>query len=102
MACAHRRLGDELGIEGLVLTHKEQIEYRADVGNDMVEHELVDLFVATPDQRPAITMNPDEVQDIRWLTLADLEREIAAKPTDFTPWLRIYLSEHKDLVFGRF
>ena len=44
--CAQRRLGQELGISGLDLTHCGQVEYRADVGGGMVEHEVVDIFRA--------------------------------------------------------
>jgi len=44
--------------------------------------------------------NPDEVEDVRWAAIGTLKDEIAARPQDFTPWLRIYLSEHSDMIFG--
>ncbi len=31
--CAHRRVNEELGITGLTLEHRGEVEYRADVGN---------------------------------------------------------------------
>ena len=98
--CAVRRLKEELGISGLYPSFQDTVEYRADVGNGMIEHEVVDLFLATPDERPALDLNPDEVQATRWISLDDLEAEVAQTPEVFTPWLRIYLDQHKASVFG--
>lgn len=98
--CAIRRLEQELGIKGLTPQHRGQVEYRADVGNGMVEHELVDVFVCQAALSLLLTLNPAEVQDTRWITLPDLDAEIAATPEVFTPWLRIYLAEHRDQILG--
>ncbi len=92
--CAHRRLAEELGITGLMLNPRGTIEYRADVGGGLIEHEVVDLFVADLPEEPIMAPNPVEVMDTRWQTLDDLRHEIAADPSRFTPWLRIYLRDH--------
>lgn len=92
--CADRRLHEELGVS-LPLERRGEIEYRADVGGGLIEHEVVELFVAqtrAADLRPR--PNPDEVSDTRWIALTDLHREMAETPERFTPWLRIYLAEH--------
>jgi isopentenyl-diphosphate delta-isomerase len=68
----------------------------------MIEHEVVDLFLGICDAEPALTPNPDEVMDTRWIDTADLHDQIARRPQDFTPWLRIYLAEHADLVLAGF
>ena len=98
--CAARRLNEELGITGVTPEWKGQIEYRAEVGGGMIEHEVVDLFLVKSDRRPLITLNPDEVDGVRWIGLKQLEQEVADHPEWFTPWLRIYLAEHKLSVFG--
>ncbi|MBV7411024.1 isopentenyl-diphosphate Delta-isomerase [Maritimibacter sp. DP1N21-5] len=98
--CANRRLDEELGITGVTPVWRDQIEYRADVGGGMVEHEVVDLFLVQTRDRPLVTPDPDEVGAIRWAPLAALEAEVADHPERFTPWLRIYLSDHKLSVFG--
>lgn len=100
MICAARRLDEELGITGLTLSHRERVEYRADVGVGLTEHEVVDIYLAEPDERPAVTANPDEVMETRWITLADLRAEVHAEPHRFTPWLKIYLDSHEDRIFG--
>lgn len=98
--CAERRLKEELGISGLEPIWADNIEYRADVGNGMVEHEVVDLFTIHCSSSPKMALNPEEVQAVQWLTLAELETNIATHPERFTPWLRIYLRDHKAAVFG--
>ncbi|MCV2863262.1 isopentenyl-diphosphate Delta-isomerase [Defluviimonas sp. WL0075] len=98
--CAVRRLREELGIEGLDPVAADQVEYRADVGGGMVEHEVVDIFIARAPADLALRPNPDEVMETRWLTLDALAAEVVAEPTRFTPWLRIYLAEYRDRIFG--
>lgn len=98
--CALRRLHEELGIDGLDPVFREQLEYRADVGGGMVEHEVVDVFVAEADAGLVLRPDPDEVMQTRWITLPDLQAEIAADPARFTPWLRIYLERHLDGILG--
>lgn len=97
--CATRRLEQELGITGLSPDFRTQLEYRADVGGNMIEHELVDVFVAQADPSLTIAPNPSEVMDTRWATMTDLRAEVAAQPQDFTPWLRIYLDRHGGAIF---
>ncbi|MCF1710024.1 isopentenyl-diphosphate delta-isomerase [Tabrizicola sp. J26] len=97
--CATRRLREELGIEGLVPVLSETVEYRADVGGGLTEHEVVDILLAEAGPDLQVVPVPDEVQDTRWIDLEGLAREIADAPERFTPWLRIYLAEHRDRIF---
>lgn len=98
--CATRRLSQELGITGLTLTHRGQLEYRADVGAGLIEHEVVEVFTAQAGSDMPLDLNPDEVAEVRWITLPDLDAEITANPQVFTPWLRIYMAEHRDTILG--
>lgn len=98
--CAERRLAEELGIAGLSLVPAGQVEYRAEVPPDLVEHELVDVFTAEAPAGLSMALNPQEVQDVAWVALDRLEAEIAAEPQRFTPWLRIYLTEHRAQILG--
>ena len=99
-ACAARRLREELGIAGLGLVARDRIEYRAEVGGGLVEHEEVDLFVAEAKAALPLAPDPAEVMATRWIELAALRDEIAGQPDRFTPWLRIYLAEHADRIFS--
>ena len=99
-ACAARRLEEELGIAGAPLEPRGVIEYRADVGGGLVEHEVVEVFLSRPGTRPDVAANPAEVMETRWITVPALRQEIAETPERFTPWLRIYLARHSDIVLG--
>lgn len=99
LACARRRLEEELGITGLHLEHRDQVEYRADVGGGLTEHELVEIYTAEAIAFTTIDPNPAEVMDTAWVELEDLARQTRETPEKFTPWLRIYLAEHMDSIF---
>lgn len=97
--CAVRRLQEELGITGLYPEFRHRLEYRADVGNGMIEHEEVDVFLALTHREIDIAPDPEEVMETRWTDYHDLLAEIARHPERFTPWLRIYLESHADRIF---
>ncbi|SOH95111.1 isopentenyl-diphosphate delta-isomerase [Monaibacterium marinum] len=94
MDCATRRLDEELGIQSPELTHVKNVEYRADVGNELVEHEVVDIFTGHAPMDLKMRLNPSEVMETRWVSLRDLNEDIATEPEKYSPWLRIYLAEH--------
>lgn len=99
-ACALRRLREELGITGLVPVHADRVEYRADVGGGLTEHEVVDIYLATAVPGMTIAPDPDEVMEVRWVDLHALACEVKRQPDRYVPWLRIYLAEHMDRIFG--
>jgi len=101
LACAHRRLEDELGMRNMTLVSAGELEYRAHVGNDLIEHEVVQTFVAVCEHEPSISPNPDEVMSYKWVDPITLERLIATAPDQHTEWLKIYFREHFDALFAR-
>jgi len=98
--CALRRLEEELGIKGVTADHRGQVEYRADVGGGLIEHEVVEVFVVQARRDLMVTPNPAEVMDTRWVKTDRLRVELQTQPAKFTPWLRIYMAEHSTLIFG--
>lgn len=98
--CAQRRLNEELGITGLHLSHRDQIEYRAEVGAGLVEHEVVEVFLGEAPANLQITPNPAEVMATRWIDVYALCADVARHPDRYTPWLQIYLEQHSAAIFG--
>lgn len=98
--CAVRRLREELGITGLFPDYAGRVEYRADVGHGLIEHERVDIFVGEAGLNLPITPTPSEVEEVRWVDLYDLKTEVLRTPDQFTPWLQIYLNDHLDRILG--
>ena len=98
--CAHRRLEEELGITGLTLSFQGQIEYRADVGGGLIEHEVVEVFAAKTTKDLSITPNPDEVMATRWIDIEALTAEVTNTPASYTQWLHIYLGQHREMILA--
>lgn len=101
LECATRRLNEELGIIGQTPVYQDTVEYSADVGNKMVENEVVEIFVVRAN-KCVVRPNADEVMDYRWETLEDLHKKIKSKPEKFTPWLKIYLEQHAEKIFSNY
>lgn len=98
--CANRRVAEELNIKDLDLSFVDTVEYRADVGSGLVEHEVVDIFCGQFSSSSEIIPNPSEVAQTRWMTLETLEHELRQKPLEFTPWLKIYFEKHREKIVG--
>ncbi|NRB02382.1 MAG: isopentenyl-diphosphate Delta-isomerase [Rhodobacteraceae bacterium] len=99
-ACAVRRLNEELGIRNVVTEFRHNLEYRAEVGNGLIEHEVVDVFLVRVRGDLPLKPNPDEVMDVSWMDYHDLIASVERHPQLYTPWMRIYLAEHADRIFG--
>lgn len=89
---AKRRLQEELGICA-ELTEKFNFIYKAEVGQNLWEHELDYVFVGKYEADFKLTKN--EVSDVRYISMEDLEKEMTAKPENFTEWFKIILKEYK-------
>lgn len=89
---ANRRLNEELGIE-TQLSEKFHFIYKADVGNGLWEHELDHVFIGNYNSE--FNLNKKEVEDVRYISLQDLDKEISANPEQFTEWFKIILEEYK-------
>ena len=101
MACAQRRLQQELGITGLALQPRGTVEYSADVGNGLHEHEVVALFLGQASPDVPLAPNPNEVMQTRWVHMSELMAELSETPDIYTPWMRIYMAEHAERIFGK-
>jgi len=102
LTCAERRLREELGIIGVSPRFSTTLEYRADVGQGLTEHELVDVFCAEAAEAMTVDPSPEEIADYRWIQIDDLRAEIAREPERFTPWLKIYVSDYAEQIFASY
>jgi isopentenyl-diphosphate delta-isomerase len=96
--CAHRRLKEELGFS-VRLAERRTVEYAADVGGGLREHEKVTMYAAEVDRESIeIRPDPEEVAEVRWVTPTELHEAMSQAPENFTPWFRIYVERFPDLV----
>ncbi|MCY0146166.1 NUDIX domain-containing protein [Hoeflea sp. G2-23] len=97
--CAGRRLEEELGFS-VPLTRRRVVEYSADVGNGLHEHERVTMYVGQADRtQTTLSLGPQEVEAARWVQRDALRAEMKAQPELFTPWFRIYVDRYPELQF---
>lgn len=85
-SAAKRRLYEELGIDApLPLALGERFIYRAELDNQLVEHELDQIVLCRVDE-VSVYPNPEEVMDYRWWRSEDIARARMEDPAQFTAW----------------
>lgn len=99
-SAARWRLQEEMGFTCPV-EHVSEMVYRTDVGGGLIEYEYDHLFVGRWTGRP--DPDPAEVADWRWVSMEELELEVARHPRRFTYWFRVALLElqSEDRLPGR-
>lgn len=80
---AYRRLKEEMGFT-TSLTHLLTFQYRAELDNGLIEHELDHVFIGESNVSPII--NESEVAAYRYVSKSDIEKEIRANPGTYTAW----------------
>lgn len=96
LEAATRRLNEELGIEPSQISDlKDSFHfiYRAEFDNGLTEHELDHVILGRFDG--IVTLNTEEVEAVRWISMADLAREMDAHPEQFTAWFQIIFREYQ-------
>ena len=92
LEAAKRRLNEELGIN-CELEEKFHFVYKADVGQNLWEHELDHVFVGNYDSE--FQLNTEEVAEVRYISMEDLDQEMKQNPELFTEWFKIILKEYQ-------
>lgn len=83
VAAAKRRLKEELGLS--VSKLEEVMPYRYKFSqNGIMENEICPVLVGITYGEPQI--NPDEVEEIRWINWEDFLKETDSRPGKYSPW----------------
>ncbi|MBA5630030.1 isopentenyl-diphosphate Delta-isomerase [Moheibacter lacus] len=91
LEAAHRRLQEEMGFD-CELEEKFHFIYKAQLGERLFEHELDHVFVGQYDG--AISINPEEVEETKWVSMEELELDMKNNPENYTIWFRIIFDEY--------
>jgi len=87
---AKRRLKEENGftcdLEGSFV-----FQYKAAFENGLTENEIDHVFIGHYDGE--IPFNPDEANDVKWLSMLEVLDGVLEKPDNFTVWFKILLQE---------
>lgn len=98
--CAVRKLDEELGITGLYPQFRGTVEFSADLGNGIHDHELVDVFVGDARLDLEVSPDPSVVEATKWMDYFLLVAEVQENPHLYTPWLHSYLTNFGNMIFG--
>ncbi len=92
---AERRLNEELGFS-CDLKFLFKFEYKAMYDNEWGEHELDYVFEG--DYDGPVKPDEDEVEEIKFVNVGELKKDIKTHPEKYTPWFRIALERAMDKV----
>jgi len=87
---AHRRLMEEMGFD-CEIKEVFSFTYKADVGQGLTEHEFDHVFIGKYDNDPFI--NPDEVNDWKFIPMAEIKKNMQQLPEQYTVWFRIVFDQ---------
>ena len=88
---ANRRLNEELGVTS-DLSFGFFARYRTELDHGMNENEFVYVYFGKLTSEPQ--PHPDEVADIDFLPIEEIERRLRRDPAAFTVWFRHYFENH--------
>ncbi len=81
-----RRLQEEMGFT-VELKELFSFIYKAPFDNGLTEHELDHVMIGHYNEEPII--NPEEVENWKWMTPSEIQQDIAQNPEDYTAWFKI-------------
>ena len=87
----NRRLQEEMGFT-TELKELFSFIYKAPFDNGLTEHELDHVMIGYYNEEPVI--NPDEVEDWKWLDMDKVRQDMEQNPENYTAWFKI--------IFDRF
>lgn len=88
---AERRLKEEMSLS-IPLRVVGSFVYRAAFENGLIEHEfdhvLLGEFKEDSQHTVSIKVDPQEVEEYRWVSVSILEEELSNHPDLYTPWIK--------------
>ena len=90
IAAAQRRLQEEMGISA-DLSVQFSFKYKAELDQGLIEHELDHVLIGTFNGKPEL--NAEEAEDWKYISTAELTKEIQKHPNQFTEWFKICLEQ---------
>lgn len=90
MDAANRRLMEEMGIKA-ELTKLFNLRYKADFSNGLIENEFDHIFVGNYEANA--NPNPAEVMSAKYSSIAEIEKNIAEAPSQYTAWFLLAFPE---------
>lgn len=91
IAAGQKRLQEEMGFT-TDLTVLFSFIYQAELDNDLSENELDHVLVGK--YNGAVTPNPSEASEVKWVPIQTLINDVEINPTAYTIWLQLIIKQH--------
>ncbi|MFC2114168.1 isopentenyl-diphosphate Delta-isomerase [Bacteroidota bacterium] len=88
---AHRRMPEEIGFD-TELKEAFWFIYKADVGQDLTEHERDHVFIGHYNNNPEL--NPAEASAFKWMQTESVKSDIERNPGIYTEWFKIIFNKY--------
>ena len=88
-----RRLMEEMGFT-TELKELFHFVYKAPFDNGLTEHEFDHVMIGYYEDEPHI--NPDEVEDWKWMYPEDIKKDMDQNPQEYTAWFKIIFERFYD------
>ena len=92
----HRRLKEEMGFD-TNLEKKFDFIYKATVG-ELTEHEFDHVFFGVYEGE--VKPNPNEVDEVKWISMDELQNDMKNNPAKYTAWFIILMESHGDKIIA--
>lgn len=89
-AAVHRRLQEEMGFDCEIKEVKTFL-YHAKLDNSLIEHELDHIYIGYFQGEPSL--NREEVENWKWVSVDDLRNDLIKYPEKFTYWFKISIED---------
>lgn len=86
LEAAQRRTMEELGIHPQI-QHIFSFMYKAAFDNGLTEHEFDHVFIGQ--WNDDVHLNPEEVAEVRYLTIEEIRSDMQENPEQYTAWFKI-------------
>ncbi len=86
-----RRLKEEMGF-CVDLNELDSFKYYVKFDNGLIEHELDHILIG--EYNGSFKVNPDEVDEWKWLALDKIKHDIITNPNNYTEWFKIIMDNY--------
>jgi isopentenyl-diphosphate Delta-isomerase len=95
---ARRRLQEEMGMS-CDLEDVFSFTYRSEFDDGLIEYEIDHVFIGYSNKGPQI--NPEEVEDSKFVSPAAVQDAILASPELYTTWFRLSFEQVMSVILSR-
>ena len=92
---AKRRVKEELGMEIFDLKKLFSFQYKAELENNLIEHELDYVLWVKSDAD--VKLNADEASDFIFLSKEEIKNKLTENPEQFTVWFKLIFPKIENL-----